>query len=213
NNQFSWGYLDDECDGIVSVAIDVNGRTLSAAARIGAGPPTFAPDAIPIRTVHDELEQWLAGPRVDEPATIEDVEEILRRAVETVRLLNTVAMNGNRMEGRINAASTMVRQDSNDFGRNYAPIMADRIVDNHAVIALHQHILAALRSGTGSWFVDTLRKPEEVGNLTDLGRRKMPGMMRGADGRHLTLSRRQIATVAAACVGTLFAERSGGNGQ
>jgi hypothetical protein len=212
-NQISWGYLDDECDGIVSVELDVEGRTLAAQARIGAGPPTFAPDSIPIRTVHDELDQWLYGPGHDEPATIEEVEEIVRRAVETIRLLNTAAMNGNVLEGRINAASTMVRQDSNDFGRYYAPIMAPSIVDQHAVITLHQAILGAVRSGTGTWFADTLRKPEEVGDLTDLGRRKMPGMMRGADGRHLTLTRRQIATVAAGCIGTLFANAEGGRAE
>jgi hypothetical protein len=207
-NQISWGYLDDECDGIVTATLALAEGPLSATARLGVGPPTFAPDSIPIRTVNDDLEQWMFGPELDRPATIEEAEEILRRAVETVRLLNTVAMNGNVLEGRINAASTMVRQDSNDFGRYYEPIMAPKIVDNHAIIALHQNILAALRSGTGSWFVQTLRKPEEIGDLSDNGRRKMPAMMRGADGRHLTLTRRQIDTIAQACIGTLFAERT-----
>jgi hypothetical protein len=207
-NQISWGYLDDECDGIVTASLTIDGKTLAANARLGAGPPTFAPDAIPIRTVHDDLDQWMFGPELDRPATIEEAEEILRRAVETVRLLNTAAMNGNPIAGRINAASTMVRQDSNDFGRFFEPIMASQIVDNHAILALHQNILAALRSGTGSWFADTLRKPEEIGDLSDAGRRKMPGMMRGADGRHLTLTRRQIDTIARACVGTLFRERA-----
>jgi hypothetical protein len=204
-NQISWGYLDDECDGIVAASLVLEGETLSAFARIGTGPPTFAPDAIPIRTVHDDLDQWMFGPELERPATDDEAQEILRRAVETIRLLNTAAMNGNAVEGRINAASTMVRQDSNDFGRFYEPIMAPKIVDNHAVIALHQNILAALRSGTGSWFVDTLRKPEEIGDLSDHGRRKMPAMMRGADGRHLTLTRRQIDTIRKACLGTLFA--------
>jgi hypothetical protein len=207
-NQISWGYLDDECDGIVTATLELADGPLSATGRLGVGPPTFAPDAIPIRTVHDDLDQWMFGPKLDRLATIEEAEEILRRAVETVRLLNTVAMNGNVMDGRINAASTMVRQDSNDFGRFYEPIMAPRIVDNHAIIALHQNILAALRSGTGSWFVDTLRKPDEIGDLSDNGRRKMPGMMRGADGRHLALTLRQIDTIAQACIGTLFAERT-----
>jgi hypothetical protein len=40
----------------VSLTIPV-GRTLSAFARIGAGPPDFAPDGLPVRTVHDELLQ------------------------------------------------------------------------------------------------------------------------------------------------------------
>ena len=61
--QTSWGYLDDECDGIVSVELTLGGKTLRAFARIGAGPPSFAPDGLPIRTVSDELEQAMFGPR------------------------------------------------------------------------------------------------------------------------------------------------------
>jgi hypothetical protein len=207
--QISWGYLDDECDGIVSVELTVEGKTLTAFARIGAGPPTFAPDAIPIRTVHDDLQQALLGPDIDGPVTLAEAEEIVRRAIETVRLLNTAAMNGNTIQGRTNAASTMVRQDSNDFSRFYQPIMAPRIVDNHAILALHETILTALRGGTGAWFAHTLRRPEEVGDLTDSGRRKMPAMMRGADGRHLVLTRRQINTIVQASIGSLFEDSSG----
>lgn len=210
--QVSWGYLDDECDGTVSVALRIGDRTFSAFARIGAGPPTFAPDSIPIRTIHDDLDQAAFGPAIDldRPVDLAEAEEIVRRAVESIRLLNTTVMNGNTVNGRINAASTMVRQDANDFGRYYAPIMAAPIVDNHAIIALHQTILAALRSGTGAWFADTLRRPEEVGDLSDAGRRKMPGMMRGADGRHLVLTRRQIDTIVRACIGSMFANAEEG---
>jgi hypothetical protein len=51
-NQESWGYLDDECDGIVTVELKLrDGTTLSAFARIGAGPPHFAPDGLPVRTL------------------------------------------------------------------------------------------------------------------------------------------------------------------
>ena len=66
--------------------------TLSRYGRVGAGPPAYAPDALPIRTVADELEQALLGPTVAPgDATLERVEEIVRRAFETVRLLNTDA--------------------------------------------------------------------------------------------------------------------------
>jgi hypothetical protein len=205
-NGASLGYLDDECDGIVTVSLTVEGKALGAFARLGAGPPTFAPDTIPIRTVADDLAQAAFGTVHGDPATLEEAEEILRRAVESVRLLNTEAMNGNLVQGRPNAASTMARQDANDFLRYFAPIMAPAIVDNHAILALHQNVLAALRSGTGAWFADALRKPEEVGDLTDVGRRKMPALMRGAEGRHLVLTRRQIDAVVQAAVGSFFAE-------
>ena len=179
----SVGYLDDGCDGIVRVSVELGGRTLSALARVGAGPPTYAPDAVPIRTVADELEQALLGAGADPgEATPERVEEILRRAFETVRLMNTAVMNA--------PGNTMAGQDGG-FGRE-GSIMADALVDGAAVEDLHRSVLAALRSGAGPWFADALRRPEEIGDLSDKGRRKMPAMMRGADGRHLTLTRRQI---------------------
>ena len=193
-NHVSWGYLDDECDGLVIVELTTaEGLALSTFARIGAGPPNFAPDGLPIRTVHDELVQALLGPSVA-PADVsaEEAEDILRRGFETLRLMNTTVMNGNTIEGRTAVASIMPSQDSNDTHRLFAPVMASSIVDNLSVLALHQAVLAALRAGAAPWFVDLLRKPEEIGDLSDAGRRKMPAMMRGADARYLTLTRRQI---------------------
>src|ERR1022692_211771 len=206
-NQQSWGYLDDECDGVVIVSLRVGDRSLSAFARFGAGPPMFAPDGLPIRTVADELEQALFGPMADETVTLADAEEIVRRAFETVRLMNTAVMNGNTIHGRTAVASAMPSQDSNDTSRLYAPIMAPTLVDNLAVVALHKGIFAALRSGTSAWFLDVLRQPEEVGDLTDKGRRKMPAMMRGADGRYLTLTRRQIDIIRKAAAKGPFPQR------
>ena len=172
---------------------------LSAYARIGAGPPTYAPDSFPPRTVDDELEQALEGVDAGEVTETElaEVEEIVRRAFETVRLMNTVVMNGNTVDGQQNVASTMVRQDTSDTGRYYEPIMAPSIVDSVALENLHQSLLVALRSGTAPWFADVLRDHDEIGDLTDNGRRKMPAMMRGADGRYLTLTRRQMSLIRA----------------
>jgi hypothetical protein len=205
NNQISWGYLDDECDGIVSAELTRNGKTLRAFARIGAGPPSFAPDGLPIRTVADELEQAMFGPCVDAAAVSDaDVEDIVRRAFETVRLLNTAVLNGNPVNGRLATASMMPSQDANDYHRMFGPIMAPALVDNLSVVALHQTVLTALKSGTPAWFADVLRQPEEVGDLTDKGRRKMPAMMRGADARYLTLTRRQIDKIKKSVARGLF---------
>jgi hypothetical protein len=207
-NQQSWGYLDDECDGIVKVELKAGGKSLSAFARFGAGPPAFAPDGLPIRTVADELEQALFGPEASaSDATLENAEEILRRGFETVRLMNTAVMNGNTIYARKAVASMMPSQDSNDTSRLFEPIMAPTLVDNLAVLALHQGIFAALRSGTRPWFFDVLRQPEEIGDLSDKGRRKMPAMMRGADGRYLTLTRRQIDIIRKAAAKGPFPEK------
>src|SRR5205823_5597696 len=90
----SKGYLDDECDGLVHVDLKMGRQNMSAYARIGAGPPAYAPDTFPVRTVLDELEQAMHGPlATDQEATLERAEEIVRRAFETLRLMNTKAMN------------------------------------------------------------------------------------------------------------------------
>jgi hypothetical protein len=195
----SWvssGYLDDECDGTIEVEVTAGNRTLSSFARIGAGPPAYAPDSYPIRTAYDELEQALLGPDVAPgDYTIEELqeasEEIIRRAFETIRLMSTTIMNANAFRGQLDTTSTMMRQDANDAARFWEPIMAPTIVDNIAVRTLHQNIFTTLRSGTPPWFMTVLRRFDEIGDLTDAGRRKMPGLMRNADGRYLCLTRRQ----------------------
>ena len=133
-----------------------------------------------------------------------EVEEIVRRAFETVRLLNTAVMNGNPVDGRLATASMMPAQDANDYHRMFGPIMAPTLVDNLSVVALHQTLLTALKSGTPAWFADVLRKPDEIGDLSDKGRRKMPAMMRGADARYLTLTRRQIDMIRKSVARGLF---------
>lgn len=203
-DQVSWGYLDDECDGVVTVELRTKNGSLHASGHIGAGPPAFAPDTLPIRTVYDDLEQALLGPEVAADVPVAEAEEIVRKAFETVRLMNTAVMNGNAVDGRLNVASTMVRQDTNDFGRRYEPIMAPTLVDNLAILALHQRVFTALRAGAAPWFYEVLRQPEEIGDMSDEGRRKMPALMRGADGRALSLTRRQIDTILKAASRALF---------
>jgi hypothetical protein len=203
-----WGYLDDVCDGPVSVELTVDkekGLTLQARAWVSACMPAFAPDSQPVRTVADELEQLILGPEIDDSeVSIDAAAEIVRRALETIRLMNTRAMNANVTDGRVNIASTLARQDTGDAGRYFGPIMAGSLVDNFAVRALHERIYAALRSGSAPWFADVLRRPEDVGDLSDKARRKMPPMLRGADGRALTLTRRQISKIVKAATSGLF---------
>lgn len=206
-DQVSWGYLDDECDGIVTAMLqesDTNPPLLTATAHIVAGPPAFAPDILPIRAVSDELEQIIAGTEPDKEVPIEEAEDIIRRAFESITLMNTAVMNGNPINGRENVASTMVRQDTNDFGRLYEPIMAASIVDNLALRTLHERVFNGLSTGAATWFAAALRRPHKIGDLSDTERRKMPGLMRGADGRALTLTHRMINTVVQAAANAMF---------
>jgi hypothetical protein len=208
-NQYSWGYIDDECDGTIILTIGGPQQpALSASAHICAGPPAFAPDILPIRAISDELEQILLGTERDDEVAIEEAEDIVRRAFESISLMNTNVMNGNPINGRWNVASTMVRQDTNDFGRLYEPIMASSIVDNLALQSLHERVFNGLSTGMAAWFADALRRPDKIGDLSDKERRKMPGLMRGADGRGLTLTYRMINTVIKAAANAMFEDNN-----
>jgi hypothetical protein len=190
----SYGYVDDECDGIIEASLDTHDGTLTGFARVAAGPPTFAPDSKPVRTVADELEQAMFGPEATaSPQEMKEVKDIVRRALETVRLMNT---------GQMNKAGTtrgvgMARMDILDYSRKSEPIFDPEVADSLAIRTRHERVLLGLESGSLAWFARILRAYDEVGNLTDTGRRKMPGMMRNADGRHLSLTRRQVAKVKA----------------
>jgi hypothetical protein len=182
----SLGYLDDECDGFVEVKLTYKTKILSAFARVVAGPPSFAPDGVPVRTVNDDLEQALLGHFVNEKVDPDDISNILRRALETVRLINTSVMN--HTQG-------MAWVDSSGHGRASAPIMNPNVVDNLAILSRHELVLLSLESGSLAWFARILRDYDQVGDLTDEGRRRMPALMRGADGNHLALTRRMIRKI------------------
>jgi hypothetical protein len=197
DNQVSYGYLDDECDGIVEVEVEFGHTTLSAYARIAAGPPTFAPDSMPVRTVYDELEQAMLGPDLDGPVTKQEilsVRDIVRRALETVRLMNTGQLNKPSKQRGVG----MARMDFLDVNRALEPIVDPAVADSLAIRSRHERVLLALESGSLAWFARILRNYDEVGDLSNDGRRKMPALMRSADGRHLALTRRQVNKVRAA---------------
>jgi hypothetical protein len=202
NVAISRGYLDDACDGIVKfTATTTAGTTLTATARITAGPPMLVPDARFVRSLADDLEQALSGPSVAANEPIEETraraEEIVRRAYETVRFLNVEFMNGETYQGRSALDfDTMPAEEAFDTSRLMRPVMAAGSVDTLGVMALHQQVFAALRGGAAPWFVRLLRRPEEVVDFTDDGRRKMPALMCGADGSYLALTHRQIDTIA-----------------
>jgi hypothetical protein len=122
--------------------------------------------------------------------------------------MNTEVLNGNDVvKGQANLSSNMPVMDNVDANRASDPIMARGLVDNLTLLNLHQNVLTALRSGTAPWITDVLRNYDEVGDLTDVGRRKMPALMRGADGRHLALTRRQIDLIRKVGQGPIFSER------
>ena len=60
---------------------------LSASSRIAVGPPDFAPDRLPIRTVADDFEWLELGP--DTPAPVDDafIADLLEKAFDSAELL------------------------------------------------------------------------------------------------------------------------------
>jgi hypothetical protein len=200
----SRGYLDDACDGFVDVRLTLrDGTQLSAGARICAAPPVVVPDSLFVRTLLDDLEQVIEGPEIsaDEPYEVirAKAEDIVRRAYETVRLMNVAVMNGNAPEGRPPLSiDTKPADEAGNTDRLERPVLTPATVDTLAIMALHEQVFAALRSGAMPWFLRILRQPEEVADFTDEGRRKMPALMCGADDNYLALTRRQIDIIRAA---------------
>ena len=177
-----------------------DGKTLTAAARVTAGPPLMVPDSLYLRNLADDLDQVIHGPAVpaDEPEHVTRARamDIVRRAFETVRFLNVAVMNGNPVNGRDPLDfDTMPAEEAFDVGRLMRPIVPQRTADTLMILGVHQQVYAALRGGAAPWFADVLRRPDEVADFTDHGRRKMPAMMCGADGNYLALTWRQIATI------------------
>ena len=146
----SLGYLDDACDGIIEVKLRVNGVEREAHAHVASGPPDFAPDSYHVRTVSDELEQILQGHEIPGNVPRAEMIDIIRRALETVRLMNTEAMNGS--PPFLGTTSNMSGHDANP--RALEPIFNPVMVDEAQVRSFHTEALAALLGGEQPWFVE-----------------------------------------------------------
>ncbi len=207
--KLSSGYLDDTCDGILEVALRVGGKTHSAYARFASAVPDFAPDCLPVRSIADDIEQIVLGPDVPPPQTPAekaelkgDVEDIIRRGMETVRQMNTMVMNGNEPVADVARNSNNMPRQETGYGRAFERVF-DGEAEYFATVRRHERQLnRALSASTLETAfpggMNVMRKPEEVGDLRDDGRRLMPALMRGNEGLELVLTRRQLAKLALA---------------
>jgi hypothetical protein len=214
NIAISRGYLDDACDGIVEFRLTVPGHEpYTAMARICSAPPAVVPDSLFVRSLADDFEQLIHGPEVSRDEQYEVTRDraldIVRRAFETVRCMNVTVMNGNDFMGRSSLSlDSMPEEEAADTERAIRPVMSPATVDTFTILALHQHVYTALAGGAAPWFVELLRKPDEVADYTDHGRRKMPALMCGADNNYLALTYRQIDTIRKATQEALFQKKS-----
>lgn len=189
------GYFDDACDGLVRVTIAAGDKTLSAVARISSGPPDFAPQHAPIRSVQDDLEQMALGPVVDSVDAAQVI-SIVRRAVETIRLVSTENENESFPFWVASAQTPFGSGGARYFPTRglhegiLAAVMGLESADVQqratAVAALRQ-LVAVLRPSTETW---NYSSQAAAGARPPI--QQMPALMRGGDGGLLTLTERQI---------------------
>jgi hypothetical protein len=192
------GFFDDSCDGIVHVSLAFGGKVFKAMARVAAGPPAFAPDSLPVRTVADDLSQMAMGTTVTS-VTVDEVIDIVRRAVENMRLLNTETQNASfpfwiggglrPIFGAGGAKYFPTRTIHESLLDSLEGLKApDASPARAAAIAVLEHVVDVLR-GPGD--VHDYRKAGAAGTLQPAQR--MPALLRGSDGALLSLTRRQQA--------------------
>jgi hypothetical protein len=178
------GYFDDSSDGIVTVTLTLtDGRKLSSFARTSAGPPDFAPDSQPVRSMADELEQMALGPFAAD-VTADEVLDIVRRALETMRLLDTTLWNASYADNAFDAglaAYGTVHAAHSGLVATLAAGLAAPANSNERQLAF----------ATLSRIDTVLREYDRVADQSQAARRHMPALMRGADGNDLALNRRQ----------------------
>jgi hypothetical protein len=178
------GYFDDASDGIVSVTLTLqDGRRLSSSARAAAGPPDFAPDSQPVRSMGDELEQLALGP-VAQDVTADEVVDIVRRALETMRLMDTALWNDAYAGGAFDPTLAAYRTAHSAHTGLLATLATGLTAPADSAERRAAH-------GTLTRIDTIVREYDAIGNRRREARQRMPALMRGADGNDLALGRRQ----------------------
>lgn len=185
------GYFDDVGDAIISASIENIGV---AQARIAVGPPDFAPDSYSTRTVQDEILQITEG-AIPSLVSADDVIDIVQRALETLRLMNTELGN---------SIFVFWRPDVN------SPIFdKPEKVEYFSVRDKHERVLANLQGlkapadsaerkvahGELALISSMLREFDRAADYDSDNMQRMPAMMRDSSGEMLTLTRRQINSI------------------
>ena len=178
------GYFDDTWDAILKVTLSINNTQHQAIARVAVGPPDYAPDSFPVRTLADDLEQMVSGPEA-EAVSAEEVLDIVRRAFETMQLMDTEFLNSERYNNRFPA------------GARYQPARKAHKALLDALQGLHADEGSSERASAVSTLKQIqgrLRHYAEVWKDFSSSQ-QMPAMMRNADGGNLSLTRRMLSKI------------------
>jgi hypothetical protein len=209
----SLGLVDDFGDGVITCTLRTQqGQTLQACARIVTAPPVWSPDRRPVTSIADGLKdrtdrasaREAAYVRDDMAATGAEMRDLLDRAYETVGLANLDVLN-HFFLGE-NAGHGMRPGNEYDSEQAAARLWQGRTLESAQALPLTSLAWDRHRRNTVDVFFEAflaktddfmgryVRVPAEPQVLYD---RRMPGLMRGADRRPLTLTRRQYDVLAA----------------
>lgn len=91
-DNLAWGVVDDTCDAIIEVQLNLGGEIFLGMTRVISGPPDYAPDRRPFISVADELADrdldFVDVNKLSSDAALEEVLDIFQRAFETASLVN-----------------------------------------------------------------------------------------------------------------------------
>jgi hypothetical protein len=146
--QVSYGYVDDECDGIIEASITVGGQKLSSFARVAAGPPAFAPDGTRFVPSQMSLSRPCSDQMPQHPPKKSRTCAKSSAVLETVRLMNTGQMNKPGTTRGVGIA----RMDILDYSRASEPVFDPMVADSLAIRARHERVLLGLEGGSLVWF-------------------------------------------------------------
>jgi hypothetical protein len=103
----SWGIVDDTCDLIISVVVEIGPQRFTATGRATVAPPDFAPDRRPFMSLADDLADRelpsLTKDQIASPVTVAEIADLFQRVFETVSLTNLDALRGNMLRDQIAA--------------------------------------------------------------------------------------------------------------
>ncbi|MET4315695.1 hypothetical protein [Bradyrhizobium sp. RT4b] len=126
----SWGIVDDTCDGIVRVVLEIGAERFSATARVTSGPPDFAPDRRPFASLANDLADRelpeLTSAEIADPVTIVEVADLMRRVFETVSLTNLDALRTTMLRQNGPGDGAVPHTDSRSMTAADAPL-ADQV--------------------------------------------------------------------------------------
>lgn len=138
----SRGFLDDTSDGIVTVTVTGEGVNLVSKARISVGPPDFAPDRLPFRTLADDFEFFENGPEVEDTVPDEYVVGLVEHALDSAELLQL-----NRSRSQSGWTGNNIPYGPNDARETHEFLLSDgrELVDDNNAVGLFRNRDAFLR--------------------------------------------------------------------